>query len=83
MVAYLCPLCASYFCIKYVDMQGKYVDMQYSNVNMQHNFVDQQANCNLVRIAKKISKYQKLPTCDFQHARCYLFMWTCQINMLL
>ena len=26
MVAYLCPLCVSYFSIKYVDMQDKYVD---------------------------------------------------------
>ena len=45
MVAYLCPLCASYFSIKYVDMQDKYVEMQY--------------NCNQIRIIKKISKNLK------------------------
>lgn len=25
---YLCPLCASYFSIEYVDMQDQYVDLQ-------------------------------------------------------
>lgn len=41
-------------------MQDKYVYVQDINVNMQHNFVDQQANCNLVRIAKKISKISNI-----------------------
>ena len=42
MVAYFCPLRASYFSIKYVDMQDRYVDMQPSYVNMQHKYGDMQ-----------------------------------------
>ena len=57
MVAYLCPLCASYFSIKYVDMQDKYVDMQDNYVNMQHNYVDMQENCNQIRIIQNL-KYR-------------------------
>lgn len=39
MVAYFCPMCESYFSIKYVHMQDEYVDMQGSymstcNINM-------------------------------------------------
>ena len=72
MVAYLCPLCASYFSIKYVDMQDKYVDMQESYVNMQHNYVDMQDNCNQIGIIQNLKNSQISPTCDIQDARCYV-----------
>ena len=35
MVAYLCPLHASYFSTDYVNMQDTYVNMQDKRVNMQ------------------------------------------------
>ena len=54
MVAYLCPLCASYFSFNYVDMQDKDVDMQDSYVNMQHNYADMQENCNQIRVIKNL-----------------------------
>lgn len=56
--AYLCPFCACYYSIKYLDMQDKYmyVDIQDSYVNMQHMLtyvdVDMQEICNSMRIIK-------------------------------
>lgn len=46
MVAYPCPLCASCFSIKYVNMKDNYVDVQDRYVNMQQNYVEMQDNCN-------------------------------------
>ena len=54
IVAYFCPLCASYFSIKYVDMQDRYVDMQDSYVNMQDKYVDMQENCYQINIFKNL-----------------------------
>ena len=42
MVAYFCPLHASYFSRDYVNMQDTYVNMQDKYVNMQDNFVNMQ-----------------------------------------
>ena len=40
MVAYFCPLHASYFSTDYVNMQDTYVNMQDKYVNMQDNYVN-------------------------------------------
>ena len=66
MIEYLCPLCASYFSINYVDMQDKDVDMQDSYVNMQHNYVDMQKK---LQSNKSYKKSQISPTCDIQETR--------------
>ena len=66
MVAYLCPLCASYFSFNYVDMQDKDVDMQDSYVNMQHNYADMQENCNQIRVIKNL-KYPQHVTSKMQN----------------
>ena len=42
MVAYFCPLHASYFSTDYVNMQDNYVNMQDKYVNMQDNYVNMQ-----------------------------------------
>ena len=40
MVAYFCPLNASYFSTDYVNMKDTYVNMQDKYVNMQDNYVN-------------------------------------------
>ena len=42
MVAYFCPIHASYFSTDYVNMQDTYVNMQDKYVNMQDNYVNVQ-----------------------------------------
>lgn len=52
-----CPLSASYFSIKCINMQKKYLDMQNSYnvyVNMQQNHDDMLENCN--QLEKKLKK---------------------------
>ena len=44
MVAYFCPLHASYFSTDYVNMQDTYVNMQDNYVNMRDNYVNMQDN---------------------------------------
>ena len=47
MVAYFCPLRASYFSTDYVNMQDTYVNMQDKYVNMQDNYVNMQDKNNM------------------------------------
>ena len=42
MVAYFCPLHASYFSTDYVNMQDNYVNMQDKYVDMRDNYVNMQ-----------------------------------------
>lgn len=41
-----------------------------------------QGKCNKIRIPKQVKNYQLHPTYDFQHARYYLFMSTCDTILL-
>lgn len=58
MVACLCPLCASYFCINYVEMQDKYVHMQDSYVNIIFN---KGLNIYFFNARDKSVSYHKMP----------------------
>lgn len=52
MVAYLRPLCASYFFYQYVEMRDKYVGMLDKYINMQHKYADIQEHFNQNRMMK-------------------------------
>lgn len=76
MMAYIRPLCAIFFLIKYAVMQDKYVDMQESYVNTKHYYVDMHESCNQIRTIKNSQKIQISATCDIQDAKVSLFMPT-------
>ena len=87
MVAYFCPLHASYFSTDYVNMQDNYVNMQDKYVNMQDNYVNMQliyVNMQLIYVNMQdnyVNMQLIMSTCKIFMSTCNLFMCTCKIIM--
>ena len=94
VVAYFCPLHASYFSTDYVNMQDIYVNMQDIYVNMQDNYVNMQdvyvnlqdnyVNMQLIYVNMQliyVNMQDNYVNMQLIMSTCKIFMSTCNLFM--